>query len=275
MRRTQCLLLLTVLLVGCAGCNGITDPSGVAGNSSATDAAAYPKNGTELNGTVLRQRHVESLLESQSFESYATVRVGDERAGTRVETVSLVNRSTDRALSVTRFTSVAEADDRRRTVTRYTVEDRTAEQVMITANGRTEIRNRTASAPYTETPVQGVNATQATGGRFVEFTVASIEWNRTSIGQLNGTPVTRYNAAGIDQPDRLATLLGGASNSSLVNATLAVDRDGVVRELTLRADAVFDGTPGSYQLVVRIRGVGNTSVTRPTWMTELDEWEAE
>jgi hypothetical protein len=263
-------LVLVVLLVASAGCSDVTGEVGgtdtAAGESALT---AYPKDGTTLNGSTLRQQHVNSLINSGSFETYATIRIGDETRGTRFETTARVNRSVNRASSVTRLTTIAPTNDRNRTVARYTAGDRTVERIIVTSQGERNVRNRSARAPYTRTPVQEVNATQQAAGQFVEYVVDSLSWSRGPVSRLNGTPVTQYNATGIERRDRLTSLLGGAENVSGVKATIRVDRRGIVRELQFRADAVFDGTPGKYELVIRFRGVGRTTVTRPPWVSTV------
>jgi hypothetical protein len=280
MRRTRVLLLVVAILTVSAGCNGLggggSGGGAEAGTSTATatpEPTAYPKSGADLNGTTLRQRHVDTLLGAGSFESYATVRIGDESAGTRFETTARVNRSAGHALSVTRITSVSARSNRSRTVARYTAGNRTAERVVVSVGGQREVRNRSARAPYTDTPVREVNVTSEAGGRFVEFVVAALSWRRTGVERVEGVPATRYNATGVEDRERLATLLGNARNISAVESTIHVDRRGSVRQLRFRADATFQDTPGTYQLVLRFRGLGRTTVTRPPWVADAAAWQ--
>jgi hypothetical protein len=103
-----------------------------------------------------------------------------------------------------------------------------------------------------------------TGRYEIESFVAAANFSFASTGVRDGTPVVVYRVTG---PDQFRSL---ESDRTLVdlNATLAVDAEGIVRYFAYNATVETPTVAETVTYRQRVSGVGTTSVSPPSWLQQ-------
>ncbi|RRJ28061.1 DUF7537 family lipoprotein [Halocatena pleomorpha] len=84
----------------------------------------------------------------------------------------------------------------------------------------------------------------------------------------NGETLYRYNATDVDNPETYTDLTQSATIDSVetFNATILVDKEGILRSLTFDITATSFGKTQKMSSEIRITDIGSTAVNKPDWI---------
>lgn len=265
-------VLAAVLLVALAGCSGVLPGTGDA------EEEAYTTSGEELNGTTLRSDHVDQLEAAGSFTTGTTVVLESANRTAELERTTAVDLEGDRALQTDTIETSGAGMSGTFGSDTYTAGDETYTRLRAGTGNDTSVQYQHASAPYDDVGVTPVNTTAAMNAELAENAAATVNWTQTGVVERNGTTVTRYEATGQENftefRDRTDLGPGETDLSELdaeiseIEATMFVDRDGVVRQFDVRFAGTAQGQDVTMSVTVTTTDVGETTVQEPGWLDE-------
>lgn len=246
------LVLAVVLVIGLAGCSGLS-PFG--------SGSAYPDGYNESEITdpeTAAEQHNQALSE---YDSY-----------TQKMNITSSNQGVEMNMSV----QVDESNKQASADTKLNKEDEEVMRLEMYQDGNTTYEK-------TETPLFGTvyNTTDESFSTFL-----GNETNNTDKAELfsnanfeeggtvtrNDETLYRYNATEVDDPEEFINLSESSEADSVesFNATLLVDEEGIMRSLTIDMTTTTLGETQEISAEIRITDLDSTTVEEPDWLEEAE-----
>lgn len=246
------LVLAVVLVIGLAGCSGLS-PFG--------SGSAYPDGYNESEITdpeTAAEQHSEALSE---YDSY---------------TQNLNITSSNQEIEMNMSVQVDGSNKQASAGTTLSQEDEEVVEVEMYQDDNTTYEK-------TETPLFGTvyNMTDESFSTFLGnvtndtdkaelFSNANFEEGGTVTH--NDETLYRYNATEVDDPEEFLNLSESSEADSVesFNATLLVDEEGIMRSLTIDMTTTTLGETEEISLELRITELDSTTVEEPDWLEEAE-----
>lgn len=259
------LVAAVVLLAGCAGVGG-SEP--------------YTDTGAALDGSELRESHVENLRSAGSFTSSFNASYVAGGSRTAINVTTRVDAGNDRAIQYTRLNASGDTVSGVLETTAYTAGDTTYRERTLRSEDGSASSYDSDSAPYDALQPVNTTAAQFAG---VLGAVDRVNWTQAGVERYDGTSVTRYEAEGVaafldassvavpgsDPPPEDPAV--GDGEVLEAGATLLVTGDGTVRllEVTFVVETGDGRTAVSYR--IGFEDIGSTAVEEPSWTDRAAE----
>jgi hypothetical protein len=107
-----------------------------------------------------------------------------------------------------------------------------------------------------------------TGIEFVRPALTDVTFGSSEVPSRDGSRVVVYSDATLDAADGLFGSNVDRANVTDFSATLVVDGDGVVRELSYAATVSQSGEDRQVEVTVTVGGIDSTTVDEPAWLSQ-------
>lgn len=255
---TAVALAALLLLAGCSlGGPGTDESPGGTAESPATGSFTYPA-GFDADGvtnrTAATRGHREQLLASSGFAVTYDANVTEPGNTTTVSYAQAVETGSEEVHWRMNVSSGGQTGSRAQYYANDTVYSRT------NAVGSDAPRYGNQSNEYALGPFTGLD--------FVRPALVDVSYGSSEETTHDGTPAVVYSDASIESTTGLFGQGTDPANVSEFSATLVVGDDGIVRELRYSATVTNDGTARTVEVTVTVTDVGETTVSRPAWVSE-------
>lgn len=244
--RTQ-LVLAVVLVAGLAGCAGLS-PFG----SGTSYPDGYNESGITDPKTAANQ-HSEALSEYDSYTQKMNLTNPNSEVAMNF-TVQVDEANKQASVDMTATSKGQEIG-----VEMYQNNNTTYEKTTMPLLGTVY---NTSESSFSSFQGNQTNTTNMSG----VFSNASFEAAGTVT--RNDETLYRYNATNVDNPDAFTNISGGSTTSSIesFNATLMVDKEGIIRSLAFNMTTTSAGETQEISAEIRITDLGSTTVKEPGWL---------
>jgi hypothetical protein len=255
--RRVVLTVAVAALVATAGCSGL-------GGSDNGDVG-YGVSGGDLDGGNLVSATDDAIGEAGSY----TIEQQSTATGTQQGTEFTANSTTTTRVDLSAGQGLRESQRSQTTggvkqaVSSTVYTDGETSYRQQEANGNVTYDTQTGSASGFG-GIQPVNVT-AFGQDYSQI-VDAIAWEQDGTESVDGTTGTVYAATGVANESAFGANEGATVEN--VDASLLVDSDGVIRELSIAYTIESDGASTTVDVTVAITEIGSTSVSEPGWLSQ-------
>lgn len=251
------LLLLAGCSLGGSGGPGTDQSPGGTADSPAAGSFTYPA-GFDADGvtndTAATRGHRETLLASSGFAVTYDASVTEPGNTTTVTYVQSVETGSEEVHWRMNVSSGDRAGSRAQYYANDTVYSRT-------------------NSVGSDSPTYGNRSHEYalgsfTGLDFVRPALVDVSYGSSEETTRAGVPAVVYSDASVESTAGLFGQGTDPANVSEFSSTLVVGDDGIVRELRYSATVTNGGTDRTVEVTVTVTDVGETTVSRPSWVSE-------
>lgn len=266
MKTRQLLVLCLVVMIGLAGCSGIsplggdtetdTNQTDTADNTSDEADVSYPAGYDETGITdpeTAADQHNQALSE---YDTYArNLTLGDEASQTEINTASMIDGAEQRGTSETtaiRDGTLAIEENQ------YHEDGVTYEKSSIVD---TDLYNSTEE-PFSSFEANNSNTSN------IEKMLENVSVESAGTVTRGGDTLYQYNATGVDNAEPFVSTVQPVEIDAVesFNATLLVDEEGIIRQFESTTTYTEAGERWNATVAVQFTDVGSTSVEEPDWL---------